>query len=431
MKTLLLLAGRSKRFWPLSEKTLFPLCGKTLLQIQIEKLREGGCDEIIVVGGEHNLDDAKSQFPDMQMVQQENLELGMQGALLSALPVCGSEQVMIVSGNDVIDSAAYIDLQKAASNCDGALLAQEVDRYFPGGYIAVENNRITSIVEKPGEGNEPSNLVNIVAHIHNDASVLLDALTQVSNKNDDGYEVALDSLFKERSYAPVPYKGQWNPVKFPWHLLSILPVLLDSIEEQSIHATATVHPSAVIDGNVVLDEGVRVMPHATVVGPCYIGKNSIVANNALVRNSSIGDNCVVGYNTEVKGSVFHSHVWTHSTYVGDSICGHNVSFGAGSVTGNLRLDEGEIVSLVNGEKIPTGLSKFGTAIGDNCRLGIHTSTNPGVKIGADSFVGGNTLVTEDVPVKSFVTMKDGKMNIRENKGFAPPPEDREKYKKTI
>src|SRR3989344_8965640 len=85
VNTFLLLAGRSTRFWPLSEKTLFPVCGKTLLEHQVARLREGGVGNIILVGGEHNLEDARKIFPDLPTVKQENLKLGMRGAVLSAL----------------------------------------------------------------------------------------------------------------------------------------------------------------------------------------------------------------------------------------------------------------------------------------------------------------------------------------------------------
>ena len=37
--------------------------------------------------------------------------------------------------------------------------------YFPGGYLTLEGGRVTSVVEKPGAGNEPSDLVNLVAHV--------------------------------------------------------------------------------------------------------------------------------------------------------------------------------------------------------------------------------------------------------------------------
>jgi len=433
MKVILLLAGQSTRFWPLTEKTLFPICGKNLLDHQISRLKEAGFTDIILVGGAHNLEETQAAYPDFTAVEQENLELGMRGALLSALPACGNGGVLIVCGNDVISPEGYSSLLDESKKPDiqGALLAQEVEQYFPGGYLTLDGNRITTIVEKPGEGNEPSNLVNIVAHVHNDASMLLGALQEVDESKDDGYEQALQKLFGAHVYSAVPYSGAWQAVKFPWHMLQLLPLLLEDITEQRIHPDASVHPTAVIDGNVILEEGVKVMPHATVVGPCYIGKNSIVANNALVRQSSIGENCVVGYSSEVKGSVLHSDVWTHMTYVGDSIIGANVSFGGGSVTGNLRLDEGSISSEVKGESIDTGLIKFGTVIGNGCRLGIHTTINPGVKIGAGTFISSGAVISNDIPNAQFARMKSGELVVSENRNAIPNSEDREGFRKKM
>ena len=434
MKVLLLLAGKSKRFWPLREKTLFPICGKTLLEHQVERLCAAGLDDIVLVGGNHNLEQAKELFPEFEIIKQEKIELGMRGALLSALPSCGKESVFIVCGNDVIDPQGYKDTLGVfeKDGVQGALLAQEVDSYFPGGYLTVgSDNRVTTIVEKPGEGNEPSNLVNIVAHIHDDASVLLDALGKVNEASDDGYEQALQKLFLDYNYQAVPHSGTWQAVKYPWHLLSLLPILLSEIKEQKIDPRSQIHESVVIKGNVIIEEDVKVMPEATIVGPCFIGKNSIVANGALVRGSSIGANCVIGYNTEVKDSILHSYVWTHMTYIGDSVIGKNVTFGGGCITGNLRLDEESISSLINGEKVNTGLTKFGTVIGNNCRIGIQVGINPGIKIGGGTFVSSGTLVPEDVGDEKFARIKDGVFTMSENKTKAPNPEAREEYRKKI
>ncbi len=432
MKVLLLLAGRSRRFWPLSEKSLFPLCGKPLIGHQIERLRAAGCGDITLVGGSHNLPAVSALFPDLPTVQQEDLDLGMQGALLSALPSVGNEPVLIVSSNDIVESYAFEDLKAAAAErkVGGALLAQRVQRYFPGGYLKVIDGAIASIVEKPGEGNEPSDLVNIVAHIHNDPQALLGLLKTVRSDRDDGYEQAIAQLFPQQVYRAVPYHGSWQAVKYPWHLLHLLPLLLKDATA-SIHPAATVHPTAVIEGQVVIEEGARVLPHATVVGPSFIGRGTTIGNNALVRGSSVGRHCVVGYNTEVKSCVLADHVWTHSSYLGDSVVGENVSFGAGCVTGNLRLDEGEIASQWENEPLPSGLTKFGTIIGADCRIGIQVSTNPGVKIGPGTFIAGGTCVSQDIPDRSFVNTKDGKLMIRPNESAAPEPAAREKYRKGI
>jgi len=433
MKALLLLAGQSKRFWPLHEKSLFPVCGKTLLEIQVENLRAAGISEITLVGGRHNLKQAKLLCPDLHLIEQEDLSLGMRGALLSALPSTGKEPVMVVGGNDTVEPEAYKALMEAAAKkgTDGALLAKRVTTYFPGGYLKLNGERIETIVEKPGAGKEPSDLVTIVAHVHNNPSSLLMELLRASPTHDDGYEQALATLFKTKTYHAVPYEGQWLPVKYPWHLLPLLQHALKKIQKPSIHPTAVVHPTAVIDGNVILEEGVRVLAHATIVGPCIIGKRSIVANNALVRGSSVGPDCVVGYSTEIKSSILAAHVWTHMTYIGDSVIGSNVSFGGGTLTGNLRLDEQEISSLVGEAKVMTGLQKFGCIIGDGCRLGIRSALNPGIKIGQGTFVSSGVLVDRDIPEQSYVSMKGGEMTIRENRTTAPSPEARKEFKKGI
>ncbi len=422
MIAILIFAGRSTRFWPFREKSFFPICGSTLLQIQVERLRSAGFKEIVLVGGTHNVKNAKTLFPNMTFVEQKDLELGMRGALLSALPRCKKSSVFIVSANDMIDGKAYAHLRtKGAKLKEGGLiLAKKVTSYFPGGYLSSKGRRITGIVEKPGEGNEPSDLVNIVAHVHADASVLLHALQKTVHAKDDGYELALDALFKEARYEAVSYVRNWQAVKYPWHLLNLLPLLLPAVSKPIIPKSCTVHRMAVIEGSVVLGENVKVMAHASVIGPCFIGDGTIVANNALVRGSSIGRDCVIGYNTEIARSVLGNDVWTHSSYVGDSVLGSDISLGAGTTTGNLRFDESIISSGVRGQAVLTGHTKLGSMIGDHCRTGIHTCISPGVKIGANSCINSNTLVTQDIPDGSFV--KDGE--VRPNKKLQAPPPDR-------
>lgn len=417
MIAVLIFAGRSKRFWPLSEKNLFPVCGTTLLEEQVRRLKAGGVEEIFLVAGEHNKTEARRLMPGLRVIEQEDLDLGMRGALLSALPKCGKGPVMVVSANDVIEPQAYRDLLKKSMRMKGGLiLARKVSSYFPGGYLSVKGSRITGIVEKPVPGTEPSDLINIVAHVHASAPLLLKALRSVRPTRDDGYENALSQLlFGKHIYEAVPYKGLWQPVKYPWHLLSLLQILLPSKGRPMIHRSAAIHKTAVIEGPVVLGKNVRVFAHATVMGPCTIGDGTIIANNVLVRGSSIGRNCVIGYNTEVARSILGNDVWTHSSYIGDSVFGNNISLGAGTITGNLRLDEEEITSLVGGKPAPTELRKLGAIVGDGCRTGIHTCMAPGTKIGMGSFINSMTLVTADIPDMSFVkAKKTGLLDIRSN-----------------
>lgn len=429
MKTLLLAAGRSSRFWPLAEKSLFPVAGTSLLELQMKRLKEAGLRDITIVCGKHNKKEIVALFPKTPVIEQKNLDQGMQGALLSALPRFRHEPVLVVSGNDVIESSAYKALlvEAAKRETGGAILARKVSSYFPGGYLTVTGGRITGIKEKPGAGNEPSKLVNIVAHVHNDAAILLAELRRVENHKDDGYERALAGLFTKYIYRVVPYTGTWQAVKYPWHLLELLSQILSGITAPSIASSAKIHKTAVVEGNVIIAEGARILQHATIAGPCYIGKNAIIGTGALVRGTSIGEKCVVGFSSEIKSSILAASVWTHMTYIGDSVIGENVSFGAGTTTGNFRLDEGEIFSRINGELTGTGMTKVGTIIGNDCRLGIQVGTNPGIKIGAGSFIAGGTYVSEDIPNASFAKMQDGHLIVRKNNIVAPSAKERERF----
>lgn len=353
----------------------------------------------------------------------------MRGALLDALPHCGSEPVLIV-GNDFVEPELFTQVREQLTQCDGVIAARQVDRYFPGGYLTLQENRITDIIEKPGEGNEPSDLVNLIVHAHGNAALLLQTLQKTQSQNDDAYEQTLAKLFQEKNYQALPYNKTWFPLKYPWHLL---PILSHSLQKQelNLHPSASIHPSAVIDGNVILGRDVKIHPHACICGPCFIGDRSIIGNNALIRGSSIGTDCVIGYTSEIKDSVISNHVWTHSTYIAESIIGTNVSFGAGSITANLRLDEKEIVSQIKGEKVSTHTYKFGTVIGDNVRIGIQVGIQPGNKIGSNSFINSRTLVTQDIPEKSFAQEKCGELCLKENTVPCPFPESREGFRGKI
>jgi len=355
----------------------------------------------------------------------------MQGALLDALPHCGSEPVMIV-GNDCVEPDLFTQVRNELHNCDGVITARQVHTYFPGGYLVLQPNtyNLKGIQEKPGEGNEPSNFVNLVVHAHKNAAELLNILKQTQSAKDDAYERALTQLFQQKHYQALPYVGTWFPLKYPWHILSFSSHFLQK-QELSLHPSSSVHPTAVIDGKVTLGRGVKIYPGASVCGPCTIGDRTIVGNNALVRGSSIGADCVIGYNSEVKDSVLYDHVWTHSTYIAESVVGHNVSFGAGCITANLRLDEGEVYSQVKERKYNTHLQKFGTVIGENVRIGIQVGLQPGVKIGSDTFINSRTLVTTDIPEKSFVCEKHGELTVKENHFPCPQPELREGFRGKI
>ncbi len=163
---------------------------------------------------------------------------------------------------------------------------------------------------------------------------------------------------------------------------------LASVEElpRGVHARGTdiiVHPTAVIEAG------------ASLVGPCYIGPRATVRSGAYVREFSwICADAVVGHATEVKHSILLPGAKApHFNYVGDSILGKGVNLGAGTKLSNLRNDGGEVHLRLDGERIPSGLRKFGALLGEGAALGCNSVTNPGVVLGCNSTVWPNVTVT--------------------------------------
>jgi len=393
---------------PIKDKNFLNFLGKPLIQHQIERLADVGFDDFVIVGGAYNFNALKSLATNLpytvSVVEQKDLTNGMAGAVLAARDIVDKDSAIVVSGNDIVDKSCFesaFDLSKN-TNLDGFLVAKEVTNYFPGGYLNVKNGLVHGIVEKPGAGNEPSNLVNIVIHFFSNFSAFTNIVAAADSHKDDRYEVALDTFINSNNKIGVlPYDGFWQPVKYPWHIMALMEYFLNNVERKT--DGADISSTAVIRGNVYLEDGVKIFDHATVVGPAYIGKNCVVANNALVRNSIVGESSVIGYATEIARSFLGKHVWTHSNYVGDSILGNNVSFGAGTVTGNLRFDEKDISVKVGDEIMNCGRNKFGLITGDNVRSGVNTSFMPGIKIGSNVCVGAGLVIANDIDDNKFVS----------------------------
>lgn len=433
MKVVVLAAGRSFRLKPIEDKNFLKFLGKPLIQHQLEMLLQAGFDDFIVIGGEHNLQKLQEVSEKLeakiQVVEQKNLDEGMAGAVLSIRHlIVANEEILIVSSNDVVEIGAYNSIKAASEDfsLQGAIIGKKVAAYFPGGYLQTnENEMILQVVEKPEPGTEPSDMINLVIHYYREPQKFFAILEEANSKKDDLYEVALSAYINQgANIKALPYEGKWQAIKYPWHIQRVFEMLMETAEA-AVHENVQIADSAKIKGKVIIEEGTKILDNAVVQGPAYLGKNCIVANNALVRDSNLGDRCVAGYTTEIARSFLGDDVWTHSNYIGDSVIGNNVSFGAGCVTGNLRLDENNIQVEIKGEKIDCGSTKFGLVTGDQVRAGVNTSFMPGVKIGNNCFIGAGIVVAEDIADGKYVYAKT-ELKMKDNK-YQPNAQSRKDF----
>ena len=86
---------------------------------------------------------------------------------------------------------------------------------------------------------------------------------------------------------------------------------------------------------------------------------------------------------------------SHLSYVGDSVLGRDVNFGAGTTVANLRHDDEAVSLTVKGDRVSTGRRKFGVVCGDEAKTGINTSLNAGVTLSTGAKSGPGETVTRD------------------------------------
>lgn len=185
-------------------------------------------------------------------------------------------------------------------------------------------------------------------------------------------------------------------IRYPWDVIRANESFVGSLGGPVIHGE--IHPAAVIEGTILLGPGSRILPGVFIEGNVVIGANCKIGPNCYIRGStSIGDNCHIGQSVEIKNCVILSKTNVgHLSYVGDSVLGEKVNFGAGTTTSNLRHDGKNHRSAVDGRLIDTGRRKFGAIIGDGVHTGINTSIYPGRKLWPGTTTRPGDIVQKDI-----------------------------------
>ena len=161
--------------------------------------------------------------------------------------------------------------------------------------------------------------------------------------------------------------------------------------------------------NIWIAKSAKVWPSVSISGPCIIGERTEVRQCAFIRGKAlVGNDCVVGNSTELKNVILFNHVQVpHYNYVGDSILGFYSHMGAGSITSNVKSDKAlVVVKDSEGERIETGLKKFGAMLGDHVEIGCNSVLNPGTVIGRNSSVYPTSCVRGVIAADSIYKSQD-------------------------
>ncbi|MDR9432088.1 MAG: glucose-1-phosphate thymidylyltransferase, partial [Natronomonas sp.] len=188
--------------------------------------------------------------------------------------------------------------------------------------------------------------------------------------------------------------ARWLDVGRPWELLAANEWKVGELERR---IDGEVRGGSELRGDVVIEAGATVEPGVVIEGPAIVRSGADVGPNAYVRGATlIGENCHVGHGVEIKNSVLMAGTNVpHLSYVGDSLLGPEVNFGAGTQVGNLRHDDEHVEQTVKGERVSTGRRKYGVVAGPGAKTGINTSLAPGLVLSANARTAPGESVTRD------------------------------------
>jgi UDP-N-acetylglucosamine diphosphorylase / glucose-1-phosphate thymidylyltransferase / UDP-N-acetylgalactosamine diphosphorylase / glucosamine-1-phosphate N-acetyltransferase / galactosamine-1-phosphate N-acetyltransferase len=392
----ILAGGIGKRFFPLTiNKTLLPLFGKPLLQHTLEMIERVGGEEVVIVASKENEEWLHTQKFGLKITIVNQPEpKGMGDALLLAEPAIGDHSMIVMNSVDMVADDLLIELLKKTAQEKTILTGIEQTSYFPGGYLEVDGDQVTSIIEKPGEGNEPSNLVNLVFHYFSEPKEFISLLKTVETTTDDHYEQALDILMKRERVSFIAYKGYWQALKYSHMVLDMMECFLKNKITPFIHPSAQIAKTATIQGDVYIDEGVKIFEGAAIKGPAYIGKGAVIGDHTLVRESCIEAGAVIGFGSEVTRSYVGPRCYLHHNFIGDSILESDINPSYGTCTTNWRLDKKTVRIKYPQQTVDTKREKFGAIIAKGVFSGVYTVFMPGVYVSTETKILPNTTVKE-------------------------------------
>ncbi|MFW6117030.1 MAG: bifunctional sugar-1-phosphate nucleotidylyltransferase/acetyltransferase [Thermoproteota archaeon] len=414
MKAVILAAGEGARLRPITRtrpKHLIKMGGKPLLEYCLRGIKTAGVEEVVMVvhymadAIRNYIQDARDWGLNVEYVEQEEV-LGT-GDAVEAVESYVEDDFLVVYGDLLFDSHIVKKvIQMHEEHQSAATMAVvPVEHSEEYGIVEIEGGKVVKIVEKPrGEG--VSNLANAGVYVFSREVFKKIRKTSVSVRGEREITDAISLMIQgeEQVAAAQISKEEWLDVGRPWNLLDANRWVLMREEHQ---IRGRVEDDAHLIGKVTVAKTARVRSGAYVEGPVFIGEGSDIGPNCYIRPyTSIGENVRIGNACEVKNCVVMdgTHIG-HLSYVGDSVMGENCNLGAGTVTANLRLDNGNVMMTVKEESVNTGRRKLGMVLGDGVKTGVNALFMPGVKVGCNSWIGPNVIVYQDVEADKKVILK--------------------------
>lgn len=411
---IILAAGKSTRMKSSKSKVLHDLAGRRLIEWARACAVEAGCERIICVVGDANVDvrDAAEAL-SMEIAVQEP-QMGTGHAVDCAKAAIGDydgDIAVLFADTPLITTVTLNSVFEALSDADVAVLG--FDAKVPGSYgrLIEASGQLDKIVEaKEASAAELAVTLCNSGVLASQSGRLFEALKQVTNENAKGEYYLTDVIEimrKSGGRATVVRgdEGEMLGVNSRVDLAAAHKAFQANMRTMALEDGVTmrdpdtvyfsydtvIERDAVIGEHVVFGPGVTVKSGATIQAFCHvegavIGEGASVGPFARLRpGTELGPDSFIGNFVEVKKTKMgRGSKASHLTYLGDAEIGDGSNIGAGTVTCNYD-----------------GFFKHKTVIGDGVFIGTHTSLVAPVTIGDGGFTATGAVVTKNVPADAL------------------------------
>jgi NDP-sugar pyrophosphorylase family protein len=324
MHAVILAGGSGTRLRPLTyarRKELMPIVGRPLLEYRIENLRDHGITDIVLACSakvrelQAHFGNGSSHGVRLQY-SYEDEPLGSGRAVKEAARMAGAEGTLVVCNGDILTNIDLTAMMQAhwKTHATLSMSLARVDDPWHFGVVDVEDDmRITRFVEKPPQGEEPSDLINAGTWLWEPE--LLDRIPDDDSAMTDGFSerILFPGIIADGLRVQGFEEDLWVDVGAPDRYLRANALLLERVTAEHdtqilLDEGARVAPDATISGMVYVGAGASIKPGARVAGPTVIGARSEIGAGATVEASVLWEDVAVAPDAQIAGSIIGGRV---------------------------------------------------------------------------------------------------------------------------
>lgn len=437
----ILAAGAGTRFWPYNivrNKAAFPIANVPAIRRTVDAVHALGIKRIVVVTGqgEASIRAALRGVAGTVRFVRQRQQTGTADAVHHAEEFIDGD-FLVISGDVVTDGA---NLQALITRFEetrpmAAALIQPLGEERPQDWLVAfpQGEKLTG-VEGHSRGGK-HRLCGVYAMRAEAVDFLRDnpgimkrvpvgGMPPVESEIAQSLQMMIDEGAEVLAVETTSY---FVDLDKPWHILEanhrVIEAMSHEITENIIPVSARIHDGAEIEGKVVLGENSVIGNRVVVRGNLWLGDNAGVVNGAIIEGSAVigaetkvRDYCQIGGHSTLGARGVYGHGAEFSGVALDTVycyhyceiwgvVGEAVDFGAATVCGNLRFDDGESSWRIKGRRETPTHAANAAYFGDFCRTGVNAIIMPGRRIGVHSVVGPGVILHDDLPDRQLTMVR--------------------------